>query len=468
MYLFKNLKNRHHNLYFILGSALCGAISIITIPSLTWIYSVKTIGVYAIFVAAVGLFSTLFSFAIEQYVIRNYYHEEPQELINKAISLSMIVSTGIILISVLFFNEISTFIFNDNNNVIGFVILILCSIFNMIFKYTSLILRMERESFFFSITQIFQRAIILLLSLGVIYFIDKDDRSWLDIISIHTFSIFFIVIFQIFLVNTSTKIDFFKFTIINRLDFKKIFYYSYPLLFSVLILWGMSSIDKVAIKMYLSSYDLGIYSNAYKFAAALILFQQMISVIWVPTSMRWYKKNMPLNKYKSIFSFIVGITLFVYTLCIILLPYLKLLINDDFYASIKLIPIIMIYPAFYIFSEFTNMGILFKEKTNYSIHISIITIVVCVFLSIYLTKNYSVLGTAIAIAISYMVFFITRTYYSIKVWNNILSLTSVFGIIILILVCISYYYDFYLNIIVFISFLYSIYLALYNFRILKQ
>ncbi|MCS0540027.1 oligosaccharide flippase family protein [Aeromonas veronii] len=465
MHFLNKLFNRKNNLYYILGSIVSGVISIVTIPSLTWIYQVEVIGVYALFVVLVGLLSTLFSLAVDQYVIRHYYHLDKSLVLSKALFLSFISTIIVTLLLSCFYSIISRFIYGEVS-VLGYGILLLCSISNMLFKYTSLILRMEREAFYFAISQVMQRLTIIALSLLYYFLTDNRDNGWLTIVIIHTFSVFIVVLSQVFLIKKN-KVFCIKMPSVEwGEECKGILKYSLPLLMSTLILWGMGSIDKIFLKMFSTARDLGLYSNAYKFAAALILFQQMISVIWVPTSMRWYKEKKDISEYRCVFNLIVAATLFSYVIFSLLSPFLKFVIQESYYPSLKLIPIIMLYPSFYLFSEFTVIGLLFSSRTNYSINISVFTIIVCVASCYVLTKQFGMLGTSISIATSYIIFFILRTYYSVFVWENILSTSSVLGMIVLLCASFIFYNDWYVGPVSLLIIIFSGFLGYSNRKVL--
>ncbi|WP_318474737.1 lipopolysaccharide biosynthesis protein [Photobacterium leiognathi] len=431
--------NRKSKIFFVIGSGGSGMLSLLLIPMLTWFYDVKQIGAYAIFVASIGLISSVGSLALEQSFIRYYYIDEKDALISKFFKISTIIFVFVFVISLFFWKDISIFI-SSQISWISFSLLMLSSCITIASKYTSIILRMEGESLFFAIGQVLNRMLLILFVILSVNDYFNIIKTLNGLFAIHTLGLLLSFIYQVVEIRRYNiirliSVSLTKEWIINKLK------YAIPLLFSVLIIWGMSSIDKYTLKFYYGNYELGLYSNAFKFSAALILFQQLISTIWIPTSMRWFSIGKPLDVYKVLYTFVMGGVTVIYGICIILTPYISLIINKDFIASIAFIPILMLYPVFYIASEFTTVGILFKEKTKFSLYTSLITVVIFLTTCFYLTKVYGVYGTSFSVVISYIGFFVCRTLFSAYSWENIVTNKSIAYIFI----CFTFTYLYYFN-----------------------
>ncbi|MBK4715238.1 MULTISPECIES: lipopolysaccharide biosynthesis protein [Tenebrionibacter/Tenebrionicola group] len=422
--------NRTNKLFFVLGTGLSGIISILTLPILTWFYAVDIIGIYSIFTVTFILFSTLFSLALEQAVIREYYETENKTALISGAFCSGILAAIILSLSfAVFYQYISEFVFETHNGY-GFILIILSALVYHWYRYQSLLLRMEGESFYFFILQISQKIFFLVITWVV--FIFKKKLGWIDIVSIFIFSS---ILSSLISVVCMRKLKVTLYAGIKKSykkKFKVYINYSLPLLFSCVIVWGMGAVDKYALKIYSNAYELGIYANAFRVASALVLLQQLISTIWIPTAMKWYTDGEPINKYERVASLVLFISAVSFFIICAASPLLHHLIHPDYWPSIKLIPIILLYPVFYILSEITGVGLYFNRKTKHTVFISFCTFIFCMLINAVLVKKFQSLGASVAIATSYFIFFFLRTIFSSIAWKYLLSIKDLFTLFLLV------------------------------------
>lgn len=438
---------RKSNLNYVLGSAISGILSIISIPLFTWYFSVVDIGIYAVFILSVNLLTSVCTLALEQSVLRNYYDLDANgksELYSTSYAISFFILVIMACMTWVYFDSVSLWIFSEVNT-LGVLCILTSIMCTLSLKYTSITLRLEKESLIFSIGQISQRVIVLFL---VLYFdIALDLKlTWHYLIVFYSISVFSISILQVLACNRMGYI-LIKFRNVKFQALKSNLKYSIPLFFSVLIVWSTGSLDKIFLKYYESEYELGLYANAFKFAGAAILVQQLVSTIWIPKSLKLFKNNTDIKFYRSIVTFVTFASLLFFSLFMLSIPVVKLMINHDFHQSLTLMPILMMYPIFFMISEFSGAGIIFKKQPRYALYSSIITFIANVALLYWLIPIYGALGAAISVSISYFIMFLSRTMFSMYCWGNVFSIKSILGIILIILSPIAgYIMDYYIYI----------------------
>ena len=119
------------------------------------------------------------------------------------------------------------------------------------------------------------------------------------------------------------------------------------------------------------------------------------------------------------------------------------MLGDKFYASIYVMPTLVFIPIMYLISETTMIGIGFKKKSKYFLYVSIIATISNLIGNLILVPYFGARGAAISTGIAYIVFFSTRTYFSIKLINFGFNLKRIY-------------------IITFLMLFYAIYLTFYN------
>nr|WP_302980741.1 oligosaccharide flippase family protein [Plesiomonas shigelloides] len=419
---------RKNNRNYLAGALISGLISILSIPLLTWYFSVKDIAVSALFLVVVNFATTLGTLAMEQFILRVYYESNDQErteIYTNTYLLSLITFIAGSSISVFFWRTISNSIYYEDS-FIGFALLLISIISNLSIKFTSITLRLERESLYYSLGQILQRGIVLLF-VFVICELLKMKMDWLFLCALTTFSFVFTSLFQ-HAVCIKHKYITFKSNAISLAVVTKGLKYSIPLLGSLLIIWATSSLDKVLLQRYTSSHELGLYANAFKFAGAALLLQQLVTTIWAPLSIKWFTDEFDKVIFKITLEIVVLLSIVFYFLFYLAIPLLKYIIHPDFYESLSIMPILITFPIFFLISEFANVGVVFKKRSDLSLISSLVTSIFTCVIFFILIPQYGADGAAYAVSLSYFIMLSMRSITSNYCWENIYTPLSVFGV----------------------------------------
>jgi len=106
-----------------------------------------------------------------------------------------------------------------------------------------------------------------------------------------------------------------------------------------------------------------------------------------------------------------------------------------------LVPILLLYPCFYLFSEITQVGILYAKKTRYSLYASSLSVLISLLLAHSFIPSYGVESAAIVLSFTFMVFFCFRTYFSSKIWRTFITIKHISSILILVMFSLIFSYQ---------------------------
>ncbi|MGV6860636.1 MAG: lipopolysaccharide biosynthesis protein [Putridiphycobacter sp.] len=176
--------------------------------------------------------------------------------------------------------------------------------------------------------------------------------------------------------------------------------------------------DKLIITKYLGIGENGVYSVAFTIGMAISLLQNSFNQAWVP----WLFKKLALNSIDEKKK-LVKIT-YVYMVMMLLLalllwlitPVIYLFLGQDFSGGMDVVAIIGLGFAFNGMYKMMINYLFYAEKTKIISLITLSIAVINISLSVYLVKDYGIIGTAYASAISFFIQFIVTWIISAKVY----------------------------------------------------
>src|SRR5690606_15452981 len=141
-------------------------------------------------------------------------------------------------------------------------------------------------------------------------------------------------------------------------------------------------------------------------AAGFSVLTAIFNTIWVPIIYKLVKEGRGIaevEKVSEFISFLISLLILISCLFMPIIP--KILPNT--YSGIEYIFILcVLQPLFYTLSESTSVGILISKKTQYSILISLVSLICNYFLLTYLVPKYGALGAALSVAICFWIYFV--------------------------------------------------------------
>lgn len=397
-----------------LGSALIG---FITLPIITWFYSVEDIGRIAMLQVISSLVVLIFCLGLDQSYIREYYDCKDKPGLFKqtfmpgflilliASCLLYLIDPG--LISVWLYNESSEYL--SLLSMLGFI-LVFCS------KFFSLIVRMEERALAYSVSQLLPKVAFLLFIIVGTWF--GFEKNIINLISVHVLAI--LITFVVFLWNVrvelvkSFKVNFDFFTFIPLLKF------GFPLVIAMLASWGLNVMDRFFLRGLSTFYELGVYSVTMSISGGVVIISSIFNFIWAPLVYKWVNEDkVDFKKIDTISEHILAISFFLVVLSGLFSWVLQYLLPPKYSAIQYLISVSLIGPLFYTLSEITAVGLMITRKVKYSMYASLLAMIVNAAGNYLLIPLFGASGAAVATAISFWIFYILRTEFSKNFWRDI-------------------------------------------------
>lgn len=445
---------------FILGNMINIIIGIVTIPITTRLLSPEQYGIASFYETIITLFSLVSFLGIDQGFMRYYYEEKEYQrgdLLKKCIRFTGLIFLILIFISVI----LKKMKYVSINNDIYFLI-ILGSFIYILNRFTIIVIRMKQNIKFYSIlitlNQVFKFLLII-----IIYKKYGNDYKVIIYSSI-------LASFITFFLGRYFEKESWKVYDKMKTEMKEIIKYSFPLCFNVLAIWIFQSSDKIMLKYLSNTYQLGIYSASFKIISILSLIQQGFTTFWTPIAYEKYTQDKNnLTFFNKIFNNI-QILIFLGIILIFLIKDIIIYFLGTKYLEVnRVFPFLVFIPTMYLLSEITVLGLSFKKKSKLNMSLTIIVSLINIILNFLFIPNLGAIGAAISSGITYILFFVLRTFFSLKVLNFNFDLKKVYlGIILSVFYAseLVFYDDNYINFLTGIIII--IILGVSYFKILKE
>lgn len=397
---------------FSIGPIVSAFLGFITVPLVTYFISPEEYGKASMFTLAQGILSLFVYLGMDQAFIRefNLNRSDVSKLLSSSMVIPVTVSV-IISISIVALKEnISLFLFGMSGENLAIYFLAIMIPFMVIQNFSLLKIRMEENGLQYSFFNILLKVLVLIFT--ILFFI-AYERSFRSVVYAMAVAEIFngIVLFIIIIKPLKLRYDKIDQTLIV-----KMLKFGIPLIPAMMMSWILSSMDKIMLRTICGYTELGLYSAAFKIVTILSIVQTCFTLYWTPVAYRWHEEDIDKNNY-NIINKVVALTMAI--MCLLLLiskNFVGFVLGDSFVDAIKIFPFLLLYPIMYTMSESTCVGIGFSRKTYYSILVSGVACVVNLVLNYLLISIYGAIGAAIATGLSFIVFFLMRTFISRKLW----------------------------------------------------
>jgi len=401
---------------FALGPFLSAFLGLITVPLMAWIFEPDVIGQIAMFNTFLSGCVLVFTLGLDQAYVREYHEVENKPLLlNSLVSLSFCVVVIFCFIIVLFDEFFVELLFEPQSS--SFIIAIglaLSVLFSILYRFLSLVLRMQEKGVKFSLLQVSGKLVTIIFILILLF-----SNKYFTFITAFAMSVISLIIAGVvaILLTKSECIKALRCKPNSELC-KKTISYGSPLIISGIAYWGLISVDRWAIREYAGLEALGVYSVAFSFAAAMTIFQQVFSTVWAPIVYKWHKQETDIKQFVLITDWVVIILSLVFFLVIFCSPLLLYFLPVAYHDVIFLLPACMLFPLFYTLSETTVVGMNIARKTSFSIWITLLALAVNIFLCFVFIPIFGAGGAAAAVGVAFLLYMVLRTEASKYVWQR--------------------------------------------------
>lgn len=398
---------------FALGPVGGAVLGFITLPLVTWFFSQEDVGRMSMLGVAISFSVLLYTLGLDQAYVREFHESENTPALFKTTIfpglILLLLSLGVLFS---FGNVISQWLFEIDSLLLSIMVALLM-LSNFITRFLSLILRMNEQGLAYSMSQLLPK-LLLILIIGS-YVIFSAEKNITNLVLAHLVST--ALVFCIYAWNTRKEwLVAFK----QSIDYsylKRLLQFGLPLIFGGLAFWGLTATDRVLIKQLSNFEQLGLYSVSISFAAAATIFQSVFSTIWAPTVYKWAAANEKLENIYKVNRYVLLIVIILFCLAG-LFSWIVTWILPKQYDEVRWIVISCLgYPLLYTLSETTVIGIGITRRSSFAMLASVIAFVVNLLGNWWLIPIFGAAGAAVSTCVSFWIFFILRTEFSIYLWK---------------------------------------------------
>lgn len=410
-------------LNYALGPVGSGMVGILTLPIISWIFTIEDVGRLSMIQVFTSFSVVLFGLGLDQAYVRDYHDANKKASLLKntffpSLCLFCITAIGVITIDL---NIISELLFGISDKYLS-ILTILTILLAIFIRCFSLILRMQEKAFAFSMSQLLPKITLLILVISC--FFNKFGSNNIRLLLTLNF---ISILFAVTIYGWNTHHDWSK-AVLEKIDWKKVkllLNYSLPLFLSGLAVWCLNVSDRIFLRYFSNFRELGVYSVSMNIAAGATILSSIFNTIWAPTVFKWNSENKVDYKIvQKIFEALLMIIYYIIILVGVLSQVIPYFLPIQYVSVQYILSACIIGPLFYTLSEVSSIGIVLTKKTKYSFYTSLIAMLLNFALCFLLIPKFGAIGAAISMAISYWVFYFFRTHFSNLVWQPISSYES--------------------------------------------
>lgn len=397
-----------------IGSVITLLLGFITSPIITRLISPDQNGRFSMFNTVTNLLMLIIMLGLDQAYVRYYYEEYEDnrgKLLRRCIKAPMVINLIVGIVILIFYNKVSIYIVEEKS--LSVVILLSINVFlSILSRFALLQVRMKQRGTLYSLLNIIMK-IANLIFVVLIFFVYENNYMTLILAYMATN-----VVITVIAIYIERKEWMGKGNGRLKTSQKEIVKYGLPLMFSMAVTWVFQSIDKITIKEFSGFDQVGLYSGAMTIIALLNAVQGTFTTFWVPVAFEKYSTNPEDKEFFQSINKIVTVVMLVIAIGLITCKdIIVLLLGPKYREAVFIFPYLVFMPIMYTISETTVLGINFKKKSKYHIFIAIISAIFNLIGNIILVPRFGATGAAISTGLAYIVFFIARTYFSVKLYN---------------------------------------------------
>lgn len=396
---------------FSVGSWVNAAISIISVPLITWYVSPSDFGKGALFTVAFNLVLNLVLLGLDQSYMRSYNDLEPHQkselllsVLGPSISFAVIIIIGLEV----WRSQLATTLFEADANDMMIEALAGGILVGIMYKFLLLSIRMQQKAFYFSIVQVLSTAVSVVSTLIISMYWIPDYRA----------IVIGFIISQGFALLTCVVLDWKVVRGIGRANFnlslvKRGLAYGLPFVPTFILDWIFQSSDRAMLRAFSTFENLGLYSTASKIASGLNVIQSGFNSFWSPFVFKKYTENE--NDFKFTGFVFEGLSvLFMLLILLIVLckDFVSFIFPPSYKDSIGIFPLLLLNPMLFTLSEVTSIGINLKKETKLHLLVMVVTVTVNLSSSLLLIPRYGAFGAVLTATTSYFFLFVGRSYLS--------------------------------------------------------
>lgn len=400
-------------LTFAIGPIGAAILGLITLPIIAWFFSQEDVGRMAMLQVTISFSTLLFSLGLDQAYVREYHEMKDKPALLKGSllpGLLLLLVTLLVLLS--FGGTLAGWLFDRPYWQLSLLIAVVL-IADYISRFLSLVLRMNERGVAFSMSQLLPKLILLVTILG--YVLLGADASLTNLMLANIVASVFVC--MIFAINTHKEWIAGIKASVNIEQLKSRLRFGLPLTLGGLAYWGLTAVDKLFLQKLANFEELGIYSIAVSFAGAAIILQSVFSTVWAPTVYKWASRGEGLEKVHKVTRYILFLVVIFFCLAGLLSWVVTLFLPEN-YESVQWILVACLgSPLLYTLSETTVVGIGISRRSEFAMVAAILAFLVNFIGNFLMIPCFGAAGAAVSTCVSFWVYFVLRTEFSIYLWK---------------------------------------------------
>lgn len=399
---------------FSIGPIVAAALSLVTLPFVSWFFTVEDVGRLTMLQVVLGLAVSFFSLAMHQAYVREYHEEEDKQALFKlSVTPGLIFLLSISAIILILPFSVSLALFGIDSMLLT-ALLLLGIYSNFFVNFFAHVIRMEERGLAFSLALIAPKAFLLLF---ICVFLMINTLADFEILMLmNTLAVAFSLLIYAWLTRNTWRPALTKDMNITLL--KKMLKFSLPLVAGGVAYWGLTTMDRFFLKNLSGFDELGVYGLSVALAGAVSVLSIVFSNLWHPVLYRWVKEGVDNNKVQFVIDNMVIAVAFIWSLSGLFSFIIPYFLPADYQAIEYLIVACIALPLFYMLAQTTGVGLGISRRSEYSMLASIFAFLTNALLNYLLIPSYGASGAALATVISFFVYFFFRTEASAWLWHS--------------------------------------------------
>jgi O-antigen/teichoic acid export membrane protein len=420
-------------------------ISLFTVPVITRLISPEQFGMSSLFTLAYTIFNLVALLGLDQAFVR-YFNVEGinrKTLLYNSVILPSLLCAIIIIGIIVFQRQLSFWLFNQYEPLIN---ILLCFFLPLLIlnRFSLLIIRMELRGKLYSLLNIVSQSVNFFCLFSFLLLYEKSFRS---IIYGTILAEFINTTIVVFFTRKDWHLTDFH---LDKILLTQLLQFGLPLVPATVLFWIMSSFDRIGLKQWSTYEQIGLYAASFKIVSLLNIIQNIFTTVWIPVAYKWYEEQMHRKYFEEVHDIVLAFLCVGFSLIVIFRKIFVMMLGEAYSESSDIMVYLLFVPVMYTLSSAMTIGIDMAKKTKYNLY----AISVCACINI--IGNYVLIpplgarGAAISTAVSYILFFFLRVYFSGKAWIRFPIKMVSFEIILLIILvlCVEFSLPMFVEIII--------------------
>ncbi len=393
------------------GGAILGFVSL---PILAWTFLPDDIGRLSLLQVAVGFSFSILSLGLDQAFVREFFDGKNKASLLKTTFLPGFSLTAILILALLMANvNLSQYLFDEQSKIFNIIICI-CLCCNFILVFSQLVLRMHEKALLYSLSTLSNRVVFMVLILAL--FIGGRNSDFTTLLLVNIISVLVSLLVSLYFSRREWWATIFAPFLTE--DFGALLRFSFPLIAGGIAFWGLTSTDRISIRLWGDFTQLGYFSVAASVAAVANIVQSIFSVMWTPFVYKWHADGIDYDRLDEIVDLVLFVIASTFALVGMFSWCVLYILPSKYEIVASLIPACMGGALLYTLSETTVVGLHLSKRTSFAMIAPVLAFFLNVAINFLLVPVCGAAGAAVATIASFFIFLLLRTEFSVVFWRS--------------------------------------------------